>query len=70
MLVAAQLSVLGLYLPPVLRVAATVAAPDDHFTASPDCCMGGSRSRRVGGAGGCPRFVNASARPSEIVGSL
>ena len=36
-LVAVQLSVLGLYLPPVFEVAVRVSAPDDHFTASPDC---------------------------------
>ena len=37
-LVAVQLSVLGLYLPPVFkRYGATDSAPDDHFTASPDC---------------------------------
>ena len=37
-LVAVQLSVLGLYLPPVLKIAADISsAPDDHFTAGPDC---------------------------------
>ena len=34
-LVAIQLSVLGLYLPPVFK--ARVAAPNDHFAAGPDC---------------------------------
>ena len=39
MLVAVQLSVLGLYLPPVFNKAGSIisSAPDDHFTAGPDC---------------------------------
>ena len=38
MLVAVQLSVLGLYLPPVFESrAGVISAPDDHFTAGPDC---------------------------------
>ena len=38
MLVAVQLFVLGLYLPPVLHLRTLIiSAPDDHFTASPDC---------------------------------
>ena len=54
-LVAVQLSVLGLYLPPVLKSAdAVISAPDDHFTAGPDCRVIVSGSGRVGGAGGCP----------------
>ena len=38
-LVAVQLSVPGLYLPPVFRIAARliVSAPDDHFAAGPNC---------------------------------
>ena len=37
-LVAVQLSVLGLYLPPVFKVEPIgISAPDDHFTAGPDC---------------------------------
>ena len=38
-LVAVQLSVLGLYLPPVFKVHLTIhcSTPDDHFTAGPDC---------------------------------
>ena len=35
---AVQLSVPGLYLPPVLRTRCLISsAPDDHFTASPHC---------------------------------
>ena len=43
-LVAVQVSVPGLYLPPVFRSDAN-AAPDDHFTASPHCRV---RCRAVG----------------------
>ena len=38
-LVAVQLSVLGLYRPPVLRNQHTT--PDDHFTAGPYCSVKG-----------------------------
>ena len=45
-LVAVQLSVSGLYLPPVFKVLLTIiSAPDDHFTAGPHCrvkCLGQS----------------------------
>ena len=40
-LVAVQLFVLGLYLPPVLESRAIISTPDDHFTAGPDCRVGG-----------------------------
>ena len=47
-LVAVQLSVPGLYLPPVLRVALTArSAPDDHFASGPHCRVIGSCGRRV-----------------------
>ena len=36
-LVAVQLSVPGLYLPPVFKVLGHYSAPDDHFTAGPHC---------------------------------
>ena len=36
-LVAVQLSVPGLYLPPVLKELLPLSAPDDHFTTGPDC---------------------------------
>ena len=37
-LVAVQLSVPGLYLPPVFKISSRlVSTPDDHFTAGPDC---------------------------------
>ena len=38
-LVAVQLSVLGLYLPPVFK--SQQPTPDDHFTAGPDCRVTG-----------------------------
>ena len=42
MLVAVQLFPAGLYLPPVLAkdVKIYISAPDDHFTAGPDCRVG------------------------------
>ena len=52
-LVAVQLSVLGLYLPPVFKYVIP-SAPDDHFAAGPHCRVSVSGSGRVGGAGGCP----------------
>ena len=58
-LVAVQLSVLGLYLPPVLNMRSTTSAPDDHFTPGPDCCVSSSSFRRISGAGSSPRIVGA-----------
>ena len=58
MLVAVQLFVLGLYLPPVFEVrGAYSSTPDDHFTAGPNCRVTDSASGRIGGAGGCPLSV-------------
>ena len=56
MLVAVQLSVLGLYLPPVFKVSRChrSSAPDDHFTAGPDRRVTESGSGRVGRAGRGP----------------
>ena len=34
-----KLSVPGLYLPPVFKDCRCKSAPDDHLTASPDCCV-------------------------------
>ena len=72
-LVAVQLSVLGLYLPPVLKyVPPSASAPDDHFTAGPDCGVTVSGSGRVGGAGGCPTIRAGIVSPAgvHVVGSL
>ena len=38
----------------VEKAAAVPAAPNDHFTAGPDCRVRSFGHRRVGGAGGCP----------------
>ena len=53
---AVQLSVPGLYLPPVFEFAEDTiqSTPDDHFTASPDCRVTVSGIGCVGRAGGCP----------------
>ena len=51
-LVAVQLSVAGLYLPPELQEAGVTTAPDDHFSAGPDCGVESSCIGRVGGGGG------------------
>ena len=60
MLVAVQLSVLGLYLPPVFneRIAAA-PAPDDHFTAGPDCRVSDSANRGISGGRSRPRIICA-----------
>ena len=59
------------YLPPVFkRLTVISSAPDDHFTAGPDCRVTVSRSGRVGGAGGCPTIRAGIVSPAgvEIVG--
>ena len=67
MLVAVQLSVLGLYLPPVLKKFPGVpAAPDDHFTAGPHSRVQISCIGRVGGAGGCPTIGTGVVFPAGI----
>ena len=66
-LVAVQLSVPGLYLPPVFRNAAAIkSTPDDHFTASPHCCVACSGIGRVGGAGGCPTVRAGIVPPAGV----
>ena len=67
-LVAVQLSVLGLYLPAsVQRAAGIISAPDDHFTAGPDCRVFVSGRGRVGGAGGCPTIRAGIVSPAGVV---
>ena len=69
-LVAVQLSVLGLYLPPVFKIAAAInSAPDDHFTAGPDCRVTVSGSGRVGRAGGCPTIRAGIISPAGVQSS-
>ncbi len=46
--------------------AAVVSAPDDHFTAGPDCRVIGSGSGRVGGAGGCPTIRAGIVSPAGV----
>ena len=66
-LVAVQLSVLGLYLPPVFKVAAEICStPDDHFTAGPHCRVTVSGRGRVGGAGGCPTIRAGIVSPAGV----
>ena len=63
MLVAVQLSVMGLYLPPVLAAAGT---PDDHFTAGPHRRVIVSGTGRVGRAGGCPAIRAGIVSPAGV----
>jgi hypothetical protein len=51
-LVAIQLSVLGLYFPPVFRTPPMLYPPQAIFSAGPHCCVNLSASGRVGDAGG------------------
>ena len=65
-LVAVQLSVTGLYLPPVLTQRAGHSAPDDHFTAGPHCRVIVSGTGRVGRAGGCPAIRAGIVSPAGV----
>ena len=63
MLVGVQLSVVGLYLPPVLVVS---PAPDDHFTVGPDCRMKPSTIRCLGGTSGSPTVGARIVSPAGV----
>ena len=66
-LVAVQLFVLGLYLPPVFESRNLHAStPNDHFTAGPDCRVTASGSGRVGRAGGCPTIRAGIVSPAGV----
>ena len=66
-LVAVQLSVPGLYLPPVFKSeTACLPSPDDHFTAGPDCCVHRPLTWRVDGAGGCPTIRAGIVSPAGV----
>ena len=67
-LVATQLSLIGLYLPPVLRTGhdAISSAPNDHFTACPHCRVTDSAIRRVGCVSGCPTIRHGIV-PAAVV---
>ena len=43
-----------------------MSAPDDHFTAGPDCRVNASGSGRVGGAGGCPTIRAGIVSPAGV----
>ena len=61
---AVQLSVPGLYLPPVFK--SLSSAPDDHFTAGPDCRVTPSGRGRVSRAGGCPTIGGGIVSPASV----
>ena len=65
-LMAVQLSVPGLYLPPVFKLLPLFSAPDDHFAAGPDCRVRVSGSGRAGGAGGCPTVCAGIVSPAGV----
>ena len=67
-LVAVQVFVLGLYRPPVFKFdgARSHSAPDDHFTAGPNCRVEGSRLGRISGAGGCPGVRAGIVSPTSV----
>ena len=59
-----QVSVSGLYFPPLAKISCTESAPNDHFSAGPNRCMAGSRRRCIVSGSSCPticyRIVSAS----------
>ena len=66
-LVAVQLSVLGLYRPPVFKTPlVSVSAPDNHLTADPNCRVKESRNGRISGAGGCPAISAGIVSPASV----
>ena len=67
MLVGVQLSVPGLYLPPVSNVkAGSISAPKDHFSACPHCGVSRSGGGCVDGARSCPTVRARSVSPSSV----
>ena len=48
------------------HVDASKSAPDDHFTAGPDCRVNVSGSGRVSGAGGCPTVRAGIVSPAGV----
>ena len=46
------------------------SAPDDHFTAGPNCRVIGSRIGRIGGAGGCPAICAGIVSPTSVQTAL
>ena len=55
------------YLPPVFNgLLLVTSAPDDHFTASPDCRVRESTRRRIGGAGSYPKIDIGIVSPAGV----
>ena len=69
-LVAVQLSVLGLYLPPVFKKPPVDPAPDNHFAAGPSCRVEASAVGRADNARCSPRIIGARINRWESVGSF
>ena len=67
MLVGVQLSVPGLYLPPVSNLKiGSISAPKDHFSAGPHCGVSGSSGGCVDCAGSCPTVRARSVSSSSV----
>ena len=68
MLVGIQLSVFGLYLPPVFSPFEILifSAPDDHFTASPHCRLRLRQKARWYGPCGCPAIRVGIISPAGV----
>ena len=65
--VGVQLSVVGLYLPPVFkRKKSLSSAPNDHFAAGPDCRVPLAAFGGVGGAGGRPTIRARIVSPAGV----
>ena len=67
-LVAVQVSLAILYLPPVLKNwgRRQNSAPDDHFAAGPNCGVKNSGIGRIGGAGGRPTIGARIVSPASV----
>ena len=66
MLVAVQLSVLGLYLPPVFKIGRANTTPDNHLASGPNCRVARPGIRRVGSACGNPRVCGGIIPTSGV----
>ena len=69
-LVAVQLSVLGLYLPPVFkRAAAIISTPDDHLGAGPHCGVNPRAAGALVILVGCPTIRRGIVSPAGVQGA-
>src|SRR5205823_2162189 len=50
----------------VHKTAAIISAPNNHFAASPHCCVSDSADWRVGGAGACPTVGGRIVRAAGV----